>query len=98
LVSARFAITTPLDYGLKSSSKNAVNYATTLTANVIREDRKLKIRKLSVADVVDEIMTEMTDGTFRMNATDRISFRDLLIQEIKDKLKNEEIEIVEVEN
>jgi hypothetical protein len=52
-------------------------------------------RKMRVIDIVDEVMTEMTEMTFKVNAQDRINFRDLLIMEIKSKLKEEEFEIVE---
>ena len=51
-------------------------------------------RKMRVQDIIDEIMTDMTDMTFKVNAHDRINFRDLLILEIKSKLKEEEFEIV----
>ena len=50
---------------------------------------------MRVIDIVDEVMTEMTEMTFKVNAQDRINFRDLLIMEIKSKLKEEEFEIVE---
>jgi len=55
-------------------------------------------RKMRVQDIVDEIMTEMTEMTFKVNAQDRIGFRDLLIMEIKAKLQEEEFEIIEDED
>jgi hypothetical protein len=51
-------------------------------------------RKMRVIDIVDEVMTEMTEMTFKVNAKDRINFRDLLIMEIKAKLQEEEFEII----
>jgi hypothetical protein len=52
------------------------------------------IRKMRVIDIVDEVMTDMTEMTFKVNAKDRINFRDLLIMEIRSKLTEEQFEIV----
>jgi hypothetical protein len=46
-----------------------------------------------VKDFIDEIMTEMSDDTFRMNAKDRINFRGLLLEEIVSKFQHEYPEI-----
>lgn len=54
----------------------------------------MSVRKMRVRDIVDEIMTDMTDMTFAVNAKDRINFRDLLIMEIKSKLREENFEII----
>lgn len=54
----------------------------------------MSVRKMRVRDIVDEIMTDMTDMTFAVNAKDRINFRDLLIIEIKSKLREENFEII----
>jgi hypothetical protein len=52
-------------------------------------------RKLTAFDLVDEILTEMDDLPFGSYSKDRITFRNYLIFEIKNKLENEEIEIIE---
>jgi DNA-binding ferritin-like protein (Dps family) len=46
-----------------------------------------------VKDFIDEIMTDMTDDTFRMNVKDRINFRGLLLEEIEMKFDSEYPEI-----
>jgi hypothetical protein len=47
-----------------------------------------------IRNLVDEIMTEMSDDTFRMNTSDRIRFRDLLLSEIDLKVEHEYPELV----
>lgn len=55
---------------------------------------KMSVRKMRVKDIVDEVMTDMTDMTFAINAKDKINFRDLLLMEISSKLKEENFEII----
>ncbi len=54
-------------------------------------------RKLSAWDLVDEVLTEMSDENFQYWATDRITFRNVLIGELKDYIETEGIEIVDTE-
>ncbi len=54
-------------------------------------------RKLSAWDLVDEVLTEMSDENFQYWATDRIAFRNVLIGELKDYIETEGIEIVDTE-
>lgn len=48
-------------------------------------------RKLSAWDLVDEVLTEMSDQNFKFWASDRIDFRDILIEEIKDYVVREDL-------
>lgn len=52
-------------------------------------------RKLSVWNLVDEVMTDMSDTNWGYWSKDRISFRDALIEEIKLYIidSEEELEI-----
>lgn len=50
-------------------------------------------RKLSAWDLIDEILTEMSDQNFKFWASDRVDFRDILIDEIKDYIVREDITI-----
>jgi hypothetical protein len=54
-------------------------------------------RKLTAWDLVDEVLTEMTDQNFRNWASERLGFRSVLIAELKDYIKTENIEIVNTE-
>lgn len=54
-------------------------------------------RKLTAWDLVDEVLTEMTDQNFRNWASERLGFRGVLIAELKDYIKTENIEIVNTE-
>jgi hypothetical protein len=51
-------------------------------------------RKQSAWNLVDEVLTEMSDLNFSNWATDRIKFRDALIQEIKEYIREEDLEII----
>jgi hypothetical protein len=46
-----------------------------------------------VKDFIDEIMTEMTEATFRYNSDSRLDFRHLLLEEIEMKFDSEYPEI-----
>lgn len=50
-------------------------------------------RKLSAWDLVDEVLTEMSDGNFDRWTTDRLAFRGILIGELKSYIQTENIEI-----
>jgi len=47
-------------------------------------------RKLSVWNVVDEVMTDMSDANWGYWSKDRISFRNALIEEIKHYVADSE--------
>lgn len=51
-------------------------------------------RKLSAWDLIDELVTEMSDENFGYWSKDRIEFRNILISEIKNKIVDEDIEVV----
>jgi hypothetical protein len=51
-------------------------------------------RKQSAWNLVDEVLTEMSDLNFSNWATDRIKFRDIFIQEIKEYIREEDLEII----
>ena len=52
-------------------------------------------RKQSAWNLVDEVLTEMSDLNFSNWATDRIKFRDIFIQEIKEYIREEDLEIID---
>jgi hypothetical protein len=51
-------------------------------------------RKQTAWNLVDEVLTEMSDLNFSNWATDRIKFRDIFIQEIKEYIREEDLEII----
>jgi hypothetical protein len=54
-------------------------------------------RKLSAWDLVDEVLTEMSDNNFSHWSKDKIEFRNILIGEIKNYIVEEDIEVVDTE-
>lgn len=54
-------------------------------------------RRLSAWDLVDEVMTEMSDANFGWWSSDRITFRNALIDEVKRYIVEEEIEVTNPE-
>lgn len=50
-------------------------------------------RKLTAWDLVDEVLTEMTDTNYGYWSKDRIEFRDILIGEIQDYILQEDITV-----
>jgi hypothetical protein len=50
-------------------------------------------RKLSAWDLVDEVLTDMSDIQYQIWAKDKIKFRNALIEEIKNYILTEEIEV-----
>lgn len=46
-------------------------------------------RKLTAWELVDELLTEMNDTNFRIWSKDRIAFRNILIDEMKQYLREE---------
>lgn len=53
------------------------------------ETREEVNHKTTAWNLVDEVLTEMTDTNFGFWATDRIKFRDILIEELKDYIVRE---------
>lgn len=47
----------------------------------------MKERKLSAWDLVDEVLSEMSDENFGYLPKDRIRFRNALIEEVKEYLR-----------
>ena len=54
-------------------------------------------RKLSAWDLVDEVLTEMSESNFSNWSKDKIEFRNILIGEIKNYIVEEDIEVVDTE-
>ena len=52
-------------------------------------------RSLTAWDLVDEVLTEMNDDNFRWWTKDRLEFRNILIDEIKDYVAREDIVVVD---
>lgn len=50
-------------------------------------------RRLTAWNVVDEVLTEMNDQNFAWWSKDRLEFRDILIDEIKDYIVREDLTI-----
>lgn len=48
-------------------------------------------RKLTAWDLVDEVLTEMTDTNYGYWSKDRLEFRNILIDEIRDYILQEDI-------
>lgn len=48
-------------------------------------------RKLSAWDLIDEVLTEMSDTNFQAWATDRLGFRNALITEVKNYILEEDV-------
>jgi hypothetical protein len=54
-------------------------------------------RKLSAWDLIDEVMTDMSEQNFGYWSEDKISFRNALIEEIKGYIVEQDIELVDTE-
>lgn len=54
----------------------------------------MKKRQLSAWDLIDEVMTEMSEQNFSYWSKDKIEFRNSLIQEIKGYIVEQDIEVV----
>ena len=47
--------------------------------------------KISAWDLIDEVLTEMNDQNFAWWSKDRIEFRNILIEEVKDYIVREDL-------
>lgn len=47
--------------------------------------------KISAWDLIDEVLTEMNDQNFGWWSKDRIEFRNILIEEVKDYIVREDL-------
>lgn len=55
-------------------------------------------RNLSAWDLVDEVLTEMSDANFEFLPKDRLKFRNALIEEVKEFLRdNSDVVVVHEE-
>lgn len=50
-------------------------------------------RELTAWDLVDEVLTEMTDTNYGYWSKDRLEFRNILIDEIRDYILQEDITV-----
>ena len=50
-------------------------------------------RRLTAWELIDEVMTEMNDQNFAWWSKDRIEFRNILIDEVKDYIVREDLTI-----
>lgn len=53
-------------------------------------------RQLSAWDLVDEVITEMSDENFSYWATERTKFRNILISEIQNYIETENVEVIDI--
>lgn len=64
-------------------------FAIVFLAGLPAEMRIKMQHKTTAWNLIDEVLTEMTDTNFGFWATDRIKFRDILIEELKDYIVRE---------
>ena len=51
--------------------------------------------KISAWDLIDEVLTEMSDQNFGWWSKDRLEFRNILIEEVKDYIVREDLSVTD---